>query len=160
MESWMRLLIDKHAWEQGQSAPVEQLIPDEWISPLDRAKVRLPVRFEICAECKCPTFLDAVGVTEHGVWTRSELLESDKRSSVSTRERARVREEIGCFGKASKTCKLTIHLSQRRLAVSIALYRLTSLARHGSLLVVDRQRWIVTHFYDHTNTDTKSERDG
>jgi hypothetical protein len=62
-------------WEQGQHAPVDQLVDDECkISLEDRAEVRLPVRFEIYAECGCPTFLDAVGFTEHGVWTRTELL--------------------------------------------------------------------------------------
>src|SRR5687768_14382785 len=55
-------------WEQGQSAPVDQLVDDEWkISPESRAEFRLPVRFEIYAECRCPTFLIAVGFTEHGV---------------------------------------------------------------------------------------------
>jgi hypothetical protein len=64
-------------WEQGQSSPVEQLVPDECKMSLeDRATVRLPARFEIYAECRCPTFLDAVGFTEHGIWTRTELLSS------------------------------------------------------------------------------------
>ena len=64
-----------YVWEPGQAGPVDHLVPDEckW-SPEDQAKVRLPVRFEIYAECGCPTFLDAVGFTEHGVWTRTELL--------------------------------------------------------------------------------------
>jgi hypothetical protein len=62
-------------WEQGQFGPVDQLVDEECkISPEDRAEVRLPVRFEIYAECGCPTFLDAVGFTEHGVWTLTELL--------------------------------------------------------------------------------------
>ena len=62
-------------WEQGQSCPVDQLVDDKCrISLKDRTDVRLPVRFEIYAECRCPTFLGAVGVTEHGVWTRTELL--------------------------------------------------------------------------------------
>jgi hypothetical protein len=62
-------------WEQGQLAPVGQLVDEECkILPEDRAEVRLPVRFEIYAECRCSTFLGAVGVTEHGVWKRTELL--------------------------------------------------------------------------------------
>ena len=62
-------------WEQGQSAPTDQLVDDECkISFDDRAEVRLPVRFEIYAECGCPTYLQAAGITEHGVWTRVELL--------------------------------------------------------------------------------------
>jgi hypothetical protein len=62
-------------WEQGQSGPVEQMASDDCkISPEKRAEWRLPVRFEIYAECQCPTSLAAVGVTEHGVWTRTELL--------------------------------------------------------------------------------------
>lgn len=62
-------------WEQGQPAPVDQLVDDECkILPQDRAEMRLPVRFEIYAKCECPTFLEAVGITEHGVWTRTELL--------------------------------------------------------------------------------------
>lgn len=62
-------------WEQGQTAPVEQRVDDECkISIEDRAQVRLPVRFEIYADCRCPTFLDAVGFTEQGVWTRTELM--------------------------------------------------------------------------------------
>ena len=62
-------------WEQGQSAPIDQLVDDECkLPPDDRAKHRLPPRFEIHASCRCPTLLDAVGVTEHGIWTRTELL--------------------------------------------------------------------------------------
>jgi len=62
-------------WQQGQSDPVDQLVPDECRSPGDvRADARLPVRFEIFAECRCPTFLRAVGFTENGTWTRTELL--------------------------------------------------------------------------------------
>jgi hypothetical protein len=62
-------------WEQGQAAPVDQLVDDECkISSEARGEVRLPVRFEIYAGCRCPTSLDAVGLTEHGVWTRTELL--------------------------------------------------------------------------------------
>jgi hypothetical protein len=64
-----------YVWEQGQSGPVDHLVPDEckW-SPEEQAQVRLPFRFEIYAQCKCPTFLEAVGTTEDGVWTRTELL--------------------------------------------------------------------------------------
>ena len=38
------------------------------------AKERLPERFEIYGQCMCPTDLEAVGFTEGGVWTRTELL--------------------------------------------------------------------------------------
>src|SRR3954471_7331425 len=62
-------------WEQGKSAPVDQLVEDECkISPEDRAQRRLPARFEIYATCRCPTALGAVGLGEHGVWTRTDLL--------------------------------------------------------------------------------------
>jgi len=62
-------------WEQGQSAPIDQLVDDECKSlPEVRFVQRLPARFEIYATCQCPTSLDAVGYTEHGVWTRTELL--------------------------------------------------------------------------------------
>jgi hypothetical protein len=62
-------------WEQGTSAPVDQLAEDECkISWEERAGFQLPVRFEIYAECSCPTLLYAVGFTEDGVWTRTELL--------------------------------------------------------------------------------------
>gem|GEM_PF-1654159 len=62
-------------WEQGQAAPVDQQVDDECqIFPDERGKLRLPVRFEIYAGCNCPTFLVAVGVTEHEVWIRTELL--------------------------------------------------------------------------------------
>jgi hypothetical protein len=44
------------------------------VSPEAREEFRLPVRFEIYATCECPTSLDAVGFTESGVWTRTELL--------------------------------------------------------------------------------------
>ena len=61
--------------EQDQVAQVDQLVDDECkLSPEDRAEVRLPVRFEFYAQCLCPTLLVAVGATEHGVWTRTELL--------------------------------------------------------------------------------------
>lgn len=62
-------------WEQGHAAPVDQLVSEDCaILPQKRAKVRLPRRFEIYAKCQCPTFLRAVGSTEHGVWMRTELL--------------------------------------------------------------------------------------
>lgn len=62
-------------WEQGQPTPVDQLVPDECrISSADPAEIRLPSRFEIYAECQCPTFLIAVGTTEDGVWTKTALL--------------------------------------------------------------------------------------
>lgn len=62
--------------EQGQAAPVDQLVSQECKgTPEQAARSRLPVRFEIYAECRCPTFLRAVGVTEQGVWARTELLD-------------------------------------------------------------------------------------
>ena len=62
-------------WEQGQIAPVDQMASDDCkLPPEKREAWRLPARFEIYARCRCPTFLAAVGVTERGVWTRTELL--------------------------------------------------------------------------------------
>lgn len=62
-------------WEQGQSAPVDQLVEDECkISQEDRVEARLPVRFEIYAECRCPTYLVAIGFTEQELWMQTELL--------------------------------------------------------------------------------------
>ncbi len=62
-------------WEQGRPAPAGQRVVDESVvSPKARAEIRLPERFEIYATCACPTFLNAVGFTEDGVWTRTELL--------------------------------------------------------------------------------------
>jgi hypothetical protein len=63
-------------WEQGHAAPVDQLVDDQWkISKEDLAKVRLPKRFEIYAQCQCSTFVSIVGFVEEGVWTRSEILD-------------------------------------------------------------------------------------
>jgi hypothetical protein len=62
-------------WQQEQPAPVDQLVDAECkISNGERAEIRLPARFEIYAECECPTFLEAVGFTEYGIWTQTELL--------------------------------------------------------------------------------------
>jgi hypothetical protein len=62
-------------WEQGEAAPVDQIASDDCKLPPDRrATWRLPARFEIYAQCQCPTFLAAVGVAAGGVWTRTELL--------------------------------------------------------------------------------------
>jgi hypothetical protein len=62
-------------WEQGRSEPADQLVPDECRSPTgSRAEAQLPARFEIYTDCRCPTFLRAVGFTVAGVWTRTELL--------------------------------------------------------------------------------------
>jgi hypothetical protein len=62
-------------WVQGQSAPVDQSVDEECkISAESRAEFRLPVRFEIYAQCGCPTFRYCVGFTDNGVWIRTELL--------------------------------------------------------------------------------------
>ncbi len=62
-------------WVQGQAAPVDQMAPEECrVSPERRESFRLPARFEINTDCRCPTALAAVGVTEHGTWTKTELL--------------------------------------------------------------------------------------
>jgi hypothetical protein len=71
-------------WEQGQAAPVDQAVDDECkVSLPDRTKSRLPSRFRIYATCQCPTFLEAIGTTDQGVWTRTELLKSGQRDPVS-----------------------------------------------------------------------------
>jgi hypothetical protein len=65
-------------WEQGQAAPVDQMASEDCRLPAEkRAGFRLPLRFEIYAQCACPTFLNAVGFTEHGFWTQTELLNPD-----------------------------------------------------------------------------------
>lgn len=62
-------------WVQGQPAPVDQKEHDhsKLTSEL-RAAFRLPGRFAIQSVCRCSTLLEAVGWTEDGVWTRTELL--------------------------------------------------------------------------------------
>jgi hypothetical protein len=66
-------------WEQGQSAPVDQIVAEESKLPSARLKEwKLSVpRFEIRAECRCCTPLMAVGLTENGVWMRTDLLNSE-----------------------------------------------------------------------------------
>jgi hypothetical protein len=62
-------------WEQGHAAPVDQIGSDDFkLPPEKRATWRLPERFEIYAQCRCPTFLTAVGFTIQGVWTQTEIL--------------------------------------------------------------------------------------
>jgi len=62
-------------WAQGQAAPIDQLVEEECQANRDqRNAFRLPARFEIFADCHCPTSLAAVGVTEQDVWTHTELL--------------------------------------------------------------------------------------
>ena len=62
-------------WEQGQASPVGQGVDDECRIPAESmSEFRLPVRFEIYAGCRCPTFLEAVGFSERGVWSRTELM--------------------------------------------------------------------------------------
>jgi hypothetical protein len=62
-------------WGQGHAAAVGQLRHDEGAAPLAAwSNERLPNRFEIYASCKCPTLLEAVGITENGVWTQTELI--------------------------------------------------------------------------------------
>src|ERR1043166_5990605 len=62
-------------WEQGQAAPVDQMASDDCkLPPERRAERRIPARFEFYVQCRCPTSITAVGMTEQGVWTRSELL--------------------------------------------------------------------------------------
>ena len=64
-------------WEQGQSAPGGQRIDDDCkLAAHALLDFRLPARFEIHANCKCVTQLLAVGMTERGTWTRTELLSS------------------------------------------------------------------------------------
>jgi hypothetical protein len=85
-------------WEQGQSAPVDQLVDDECkISPEDRAEIRLPARFEIYTDCRCPTSLDAVGFTEHGVWTRTELLSPTNAVAYPDENEGEFRKRLAAF---------------------------------------------------------------
>jgi hypothetical protein len=87
-------------WEQGQAAPVDQLVPMECaISHKERAKVRLPIRFEIYAKCQCPTFLNAVGVTERGVWIRTELLTAANALAYPHESGRQFRKRQAAYGK-------------------------------------------------------------
>ena len=87
-------------WEQGQSSPVDQLVDDECkISLEDRAKVRLPVRFEIYTDCRCPTSLDAVGFSEHGVWTRTELLSPTNAVAYPDESEREFRKRMAAFAE-------------------------------------------------------------
>lgn len=62
-------------WEQGKATPRDQLVDDECkISTSVLETLRLPPRFEIYADCKCSSFIFAVGFTESNVWTKTELL--------------------------------------------------------------------------------------
>lgn len=61
-------------WEQGIAAPVDQFVDDDCkVPPSDRALKRLPSQFDIYAGCQCPTLLQAIGTTDQGVWTKTEL---------------------------------------------------------------------------------------
>jgi hypothetical protein len=60
---------------QGRAAPVDQKEHDNSkLTPELREEFRLPARFAIQCACRCPSLLEAVGWTENGVWTRTELL--------------------------------------------------------------------------------------
>ena len=62
-------------WEQGKAEAVDQRVDESSkLRPEARVEFRLPARFEIYTNCECPTPLTAVGFTEQGVWTRTELL--------------------------------------------------------------------------------------
>jgi hypothetical protein len=63
-------------WQQGDVAPVSQSVDENCQMPAEAlASQRVPERFEIYAQCACPTFLVAVGTTDpDGRWTQTELL--------------------------------------------------------------------------------------
>ena len=85
-------------WEQGQPSPIDQLADDECkISPEDRAAVCLPARFEIYAKCGCPTFLGAVGFTEYGVWTRTELLTATNAIAYPDESERQFRKRLAAY---------------------------------------------------------------
>jgi len=87
-------------WEQGHAGPIDHLVPDEckW-KPGERAQARLPGRFEIYAKCRCPTFLEAVGVAEGGVWIRTELLGPDNAVAYPQESERQFRERLSVLGK-------------------------------------------------------------
>ena len=87
-------------WEQGQPAPVDQLADEECKISLEaRAEIRLPGRFEIHARCGCPTFLTAVGVTEHGVWTWTELLSPTNAAAYPHESEREFRKRLAAFAE-------------------------------------------------------------
>ena len=87
-------------WEQGEPAPVEQLASDDCNLPLDRRTIwRLPTRFEIYAQCRCPTFLAAVGVTEQGVWRRTELLTPTNAVAYADESERQFRDRLAAYAK-------------------------------------------------------------
>lgn len=87
-------------WEQGQAAPVDQLVDEECqISAEARAKFRLPTRFEIYTDCRCPTSLDAVGFTEHGVWMRTELLSPTNALAYPHESEREFRKRLAAFAE-------------------------------------------------------------
>lgn len=87
-------------WEQGHAAPIDQVVDDECrISPERRAEKRLPARFEMYAKCRCPTFLTAVGVTENGVWTTTELLNPINAMPYSGESERQFRERLAEYAK-------------------------------------------------------------
>jgi len=86
-------------WEQGQEAPVDQRVDDEWRLPPDaRVEHRLPARFEIYAQCVCPTFLTAIGITEREVWARTELLSPANAVAYPDESEREFRKRLAGYG--------------------------------------------------------------
>lgn len=59
-------------WKQGEAAPVDQRVDDDWRLPADQLRAfRLPPSFEIYGLCPvCPNGVDVTGLCEDSVWQR------------------------------------------------------------------------------------------
>ena len=64
-----------------------------------QGKNGLPARSEIYATCRCSTRLIAAGVTEHGIWTRTELLNPTNAMAYPQESEREFRKRLDAFAK-------------------------------------------------------------
>jgi hypothetical protein len=87
-------------WEQGRPTPVDQRVDGDCKGlPEATMKARLPIRFEISAECRCPTPLMAVGTASDGVWTQTELLNPRNAIPYATESEREFRKRLATLAK-------------------------------------------------------------
>lgn len=76
-----------YVWRQGHAAPIGVVGGDEILDRLPPDRVpglqRLPERFSIGTVCRNNHVVEAIGSTEDGVWTGTELVEFDWRPKAS-----------------------------------------------------------------------------
>jgi hypothetical protein len=85
---------------QGKAAPIDHPVdPDCRVPDEELAKKRLPARFEIYAGCKCSIWVEAVGFTENGVWTRTELLSPDNAISYPHENQSDYCSRLACLAR-------------------------------------------------------------